>query len=88
MKNYDGILILEPEDTYLTFDGDRSFRHIKGGNKPLYDARTVIAKTYEGKLYCLKSRNLDPSSYSHEMLRNIVNNCENKFDNRILLMTV
>jgi hypothetical protein len=86
MKNYDGILILEPEDTYLTFDGDRSFRHIKGGNKPLYDARTVISKTYEGKLVCMKSRNLDPSSYSQEMLRNIVNNCENKFDNRVLLM--
>ncbi len=86
MKNYDGILILEPEDTYLTFDGDRSFRHIKGGNKPLYDARTVIAKTYEGKLACLKSKNLDPSSYSQEMLRNIVNKCEGMIDVNLLLM--
>ena len=87
MKNYDGILILEPEDTFLTFEGDRSFRKIKGGDRVVYEARTVIAKTHEGKLFCLKSRNLDPSSYSQEMLRNIVNNCENKFDNRVLLMS-
>jgi len=86
MKNYDGILILEPEDTYMTFEGDRSFRHIKGGNKPLYDARTVIAKTHEGTLVCMKSRNLDPSSYSQEMLRNIVNNCEDPIEINLLLM--
>jgi hypothetical protein len=86
MKNYDGILILEPEDTYVTFEGDRSFRQIKGGDRVMYEARTVIAKTHSGTLTCLKSRNLDPSSYSQEMLRNIVNNCENKFDNRLLLM--
>jgi hypothetical protein len=86
MKNYDGILILEPEDIYLTFDGDRSFRQIKGGNKPLYDARMAIAKTYEGKLVCMKSKNLDPSTYTQEQLRNTVNKCENIFDVNLLLM--
>jgi hypothetical protein len=86
MKNYDGILILEPEDTYLTFEGDRSFRKIKGRERVLWEPRTVIAKTYEGTLVCMKSRNLDPSSYSQEMLRNIVNNCEGKFEERLLLM--
>jgi hypothetical protein len=86
MKNYDGILILEPEDTYMTFEGDRSFRKIKGGDRVVYEARTVIAKTHEGKLFCLKSRNLDPSSYSQEMLRNIVNNCEDPIEINLLLM--
>ena len=86
MKNYNGILVLEPEDTYTTIDGNRSFRHIRGGNKPLYEARTVIAKTYSGILTCMKSRNLDPSTYTQEMLRNIVNNCEGKFEERLLLM--
>jgi hypothetical protein len=86
MKNYDGILILEPEDIYLTFDGDRSFRQIKGGNKPLYEARTVITKSYSGILTCIKSRTLDPSSYSQEMLRNIVNYCEGMIDVNLLLM--
>jgi len=86
MKNYDGILILEPGDVITMYDGNRSFRHIRGGNKPLYDARMVIAKTYEGKLVCMKSRNLDPSTYTQEQLRNIVNNCEGKFEERLLLM--
>jgi len=50
MKNYDGILILEPEDTYnkTISDGVYVLSIREGNYKPLMNANMVIAKRYSG----------------------------------------
>ena len=87
MKNYDGILILEPEDTYnKTISEGVYVLSIREGNyKPLMDANMVIAKRYSGDLTCLKSRDRAENDYTQSELREIVDLCENPLDQRILL---
>jgi hypothetical protein len=87
MKNYDGILILEPEDTYNKMVSEGSYElTIRGGNQPLYGANMVIAKRYLGDLTCLKSRERSQISYTQSELREIVDRCENPIDMNLLLM--
>ena len=87
MKNYDGILILEPDDTYnKTISEGVYVLAIRGGNyKPLMNANMVIAKRYSGDLTCLKSRDRAENDYTQSELREIVDLCENPLDQRILL---
>ena len=87
MKNYDGILILEPEDTYnKTISEGVYVLSIREGNyKPLMNANMVIAKRYSGDLTCLKSRDRAENDYTQSELREIVDLCENPLDQRILL---
>ncbi len=82
MKNYNGILVLEPEDTYTSPSG----LCIRGGDRPLYGASMVIAKTHKGELICIKSRERIPNSYSQTELQEIVDLCENPIDMNLLLM--
>ena len=87
MKTYDGILILEPEDTYLTLTPSRgNSLSIRGGSKPLYEATMAIAKKSDGWMFCLKSRERDHNSYSQAELREIVDRYENPVDERIILL--
>jgi len=86
MKNYDGILILEPEDTYMSSGPkDEKRLSIRGGIRPVYEAIMVIAKMFSGELLCLKSRERSLNSYTQEELQEIIDCCENGFDNRLLL---
>jgi hypothetical protein len=87
MKNYDGILILEPEDTFSSIGTYGEPRlSIRGGERPLYGATTVIAKTYSGELQCLKSRERSQIGYSQSELQEIVDHCENHIEINLLLM--
>lgn len=87
MKSYDGILILEPEDTYQQpISATESRLKIRGGKHHLYGANIVIAKTYEGFFKCFKSRERVPNSYSQTELQEIVDRCENPIDVNLLLM--
>jgi hypothetical protein len=87
MKNYNGILILEPEDTYQQpISATESRLSIRGGPKPLYEAVMAIAKKSDGWLFCLKDRERDPNSYSQAELQEIVNRYENPVDERIILL--
>jgi hypothetical protein len=87
MKNYDGILILEPEDTYTSFGPDGENRlSIRGGMRPMYEATMVIAKRFSGELLCLKSRDRYENGYSQEELQETIDRCEGGFDKRVLLM--
>lgn len=87
MKNYDKILILDPEDTYTQpISATESRLKIRGGQHHLYGANMVIAKTYEGFFKCFKCRENDPNSYSQSELQEIVNRCENPIDVNLLLM--
>ena len=82
MKIYDGILILEPDDTYTSPSG----LCIRGGDQPLYEAVMAIVKTHKGELICMKCRERIPNSYSQAELREIVDSCENPFDERRILL--
>lgn len=87
MKNYNGILILEPEDTYTSitcFDDHRL--SVRGGSKPLYEAVMAIAKKSDGQLICMKCRERVPNSYSQAELKEIVDRCENPIDKRLLFL--
>lgn len=87
MKNYNGILILEPEDTYQQpISATESRLSIRGGSIHLYEAVMAIVKKSDGWLLCLKSRDRTPNSYSQAELQEIVNNCENPIDVNLLLM--
>jgi len=87
MKNYDGILILEPEDTYTQpISATESRLVIREDSKPLYGATMAIAKTYEGFFKCLKSSERLKDGYTQSELQEIVDRCENEFDLRLLLM--
>jgi hypothetical protein len=87
MKNYNGILILEPEDTYQQpISAVESRLSIRGGSKPLYEAIMVIAKTYEGYLMCMKCRERSPIGYTQAELQEIVDRCENSIDERLLFL--
>ena len=87
MKNYNGILILEPEDTYTQpISATESRLAIRGGQHHLYGANMVIAITYEGFFKCFKSRDRTPNSYSQAELQDIVDRCENPIDVNLLLM--
>lgn len=88
MKNYDGILILEPEDTYnkTISDGVYVLSIREGNYKPLMNANMVIAKRYSGDLTCLKSKERSENGYTQSELQEIVNCCENGFDERLLLI--
>ncbi len=87
MKNYNGILVLEPEDTYMQpISAMESRLKIHRWHPHLYEASMVIAKTYEGYLKCMKSRERVPNSYSQAELQEIVDLCENPIDVNLLLM--
>lgn len=82
MKSYDGILILEPDDTYTSPSG----LCLRGGTQPIYKAFMVIAKTRKGELICMKCRERVPNSYSQSELQEIVDRYENPVDERIILL--
>ena len=87
MKNYDGILIAEHDETHLKAISATEFRlEISGNHRSVMDANMVIAKTREGFLVCLKSRERVHNSYTQAELQEIVDVCENGFDLRLLLM--
>lgn len=87
MKNYDGILIVEPEETHLKAISATEFRLAVSGNpRPVMDANMVIAKTQEGFLVCLKSKEKDNCDYTQAELQEIVDVCETEFDLKLLLM--
>lgn len=86
MKNYGGILILEPEDSYLSLGSSGESLSIRGGSKPLYSAIMAIAKKSDGKLVCLKSKEKLKGDYTQAELQEIVDICENGFDLRLLFM--
>lgn len=89
MKTYDKILILEPEDTYNSPYDTYTYPSalcIRGGDQPLYEATMAIAKTHNGELICIKSRERIPNSYSQSELQEIVDLCENPIDMNLLLM--
>lgn len=82
MKNYNGTLILEPEDTYTSPSG----LCLRGGTQPIYKAYMVISKTHKGELICMKCRERVPNSYSQAELQEIVDRCENPIDERLLFL--
>ena len=88
MKSYDGILILEPEDTYNSPSTPSGIciRGGRGGTQLLYKSYMVIVKTHKGELICIKSRERIPNSYSQAELQEIVDRYENPVDKRIILL--
>lgn len=88
MKFYDRILILEPEDTYMSVGlRDENRLLIRGGSyKVLYEATMAIAKRSDGSLVCLKSREKSSDSYTQAELQDIINECEKPFDEPLILM--